>query len=66
MVYSRKKPNRGGARGEGGGQDMEFRGLLKKENVEFQGGSIKNEVEFPGVFTKKFMWNFHGSWFLTL
>ena len=44
---------------------MEFPGGLKKHNLETPGVN-KKEVEFPGMIKKKIVWNFHGSWFLTL
>ena len=42
-------------------EDMEFPGVLKKEQMWKFLGLIKKEVEFPGLF----MQNFHEFWFLT-
>ena len=44
LFYSRKKPYRGV-------QEMEFPGVLKKENVEIPGaGQSKKKQNFQGVF----------------
>ena len=47
-----------------GVEDMEFPGVLKKQNVEIprvnkKGGISRSDQE-------KIVWNFHGSWFLAL
>ena len=39
-----------------GVEDMDFPGVLKKQQVEFPGVKFKN-VEFPALIKKKIMWN---------
>ena len=43
---------------------MEFLGVLKKKNMEILAVNKKGGIS-RGV-QEKLMWNFHGSWFLTL
>ena len=54
MGYSRKIQTP--AQEQGLSEDMEFRGVLKNWKWNFQGKGVQ----------EKPMWNFYGSWFLTL